>query len=212
MRKISKFTSAVLAVACFFGICQPDEFSIIPDSPDEITDLAIEGNGALWATSNLGGVHKLEAGNWQQVETAIRPVEILIDGLNNKWVRQQNGGVLVFDAQGQRRVLNHSEATGNLRGDFPSSLVVDRNGSIWVGTNDGITEFFDPFSIFSGGTGTFLRDSDGNVILKDATVSAIAVDGGNRKWLGTRSNGVFLYDDNGELLLNFDYFQQPNSL
>lgn len=186
-----------------------DDFSIVPDSPDEITDLTIDGNGVVWATSNLGGVHKLEAGTWQQAETAIRPVEILIDGFGNKWVRQKNGGVLVFDGAGKRRALNHSEATGNLRGDFPSSLALDRNGSILVGTNDGITEFFDPFSIFSGGIGTFVRDTEGNVILKDATVSAIAIDGGNRKWLGTSNNGAFLYDDNGELLLNFTISNSP---
>ncbi len=186
-----------------------NEFSVVPDSPDAITDLAIDGNAVLWATSNSGGVHKLEAGNWQQVETAIRPVEILIDEIGNKWIRQKNGGVLVFNETGSKRVLNHSEATGNLRGDFPSSLALDRNGSIWVGTDDGITEFFDPFSIFSGGTGTFVRDTEGNVVLRDATVSAISVDGGNRKWLGTSNNGVFLYDDNGELLLNFTTENSP---
>jgi len=121
-----------------------------------------------------------------------------------------NGGILVFDEkESQRRLLTHAEGNGNLRGTRPHSLLKDLEGSIWVGTNDGITEFFDPFSIFNGQDGNFVRDLDGNVIIRDETTTALAVDGGNRKWIGTLSSGVWLYDDNGELLANFTTENSP---
>lgn len=180
-------------------------------APNQLTDLALDASGILWATAvSPNAIYQFDGNTWTQEASPSLPLEIIIDDFNNKWVLQSNGGVLVFNEQGNKeRTLSHSEGNGNLRGLRPHSIVKDLEGSIWVGTDDGITEFFDPFSIFNGLDGNFVRDIDGNVIMKDETSTALAVDGGNRKWIGTLNSGVWLYDDNGELLANFNTENSP---
>ena len=185
-------------------------FESIVGAPANITSLTIDSDGKLFASSSFGGVFEwVTSGSWQRITTASAPVELLIDREGNRWARQNSNSVLVFDVNGQQRLIGHGSGAGNLRGNQATSIAVDQEGSVWVGTNDGITEFFDPFGIFSGVEGAVVRDIDGNVILKDAVVTAITIDGGNRKWLGTRNNGVFLYSAEGELLESFTIDNSP---
>ncbi|MEM7656470.1 MAG: two-component regulator propeller domain-containing protein [Bacteroidota bacterium] len=89
------------------------------------------------------------------------------------------------------------------------SLAKDKDGFVWVGTAKGVTVFFDPFSISQGQ----IVDAsppvfDRTALLKNSTVTAIAVDGGNRKWLGTE-DGIFLVSENGDELI--EQFTEENS-
>jgi len=188
-----------------------DSFSKVSNAPTQLTDLALDRDGVLWATATSpNGVYQYDGTDWQLEKSPNSPLEIIVDDVDNKWVLLANGGVFVFDEkENQERLLTHNEGNGNLRGSRPFSLVKDIEGSIWVGTNDGITEFFDPFSIYNGTNGNFVRDLEGNVIIKDETTTALAVDGGNRKWIGTLSGGIWLYDENGELIVNFTAENSP---
>jgi hypothetical protein len=81
-------------------------------------------------------------------------------------------------------------------------LAVDLDGDVWIGTAQGIV-------IFECGSGVFEEDrcrgtlrpveQDGyfEYLLTTEEIQTIAVDGGNRKWVGTR-NGVFLVSSTGE--------------
>jgi outer membrane protein assembly factor BamB len=46
-------------------------------------------------------------------------------------------------------------------------------------------------------------------ILEKEKVTAIAIDGGNRKWIGTAHSGVFLFSENGDHLVQ--HFNSKNS-
>src|SRR5690606_35693159 len=89
--------------------------------------------------------------------------------------------------------------------DLPTNLVatlaVDREGDIWVGTREGPVIFDgaqDPFSGDSHGYRVTI-DQDGVIsyLLFEEEVTAIAIDGANRKWLGTR-NGLFVQSPDGK--------------
>lgn len=76
----------------------------------------------------------------------------------------------------------------------------DKNGDLWIGTDMGpiiIPASTDPFTsnacrriIINRTDGSGLAD----YLLGDERINAIAVDGGNRKWIGTASSGIFLMD------------------
>ena len=101
----------------------------------------------------------------------------------------------------------------------PSSfgaITEDKNGDIWIGTNMGPIIASNPKNIFNNGyyfsrikvarnDGTNLAD----YLLEGETITAIAIDGGNRKWIGTASNGVYLLSENGQETLH--HFTTENS-
>ncbi|WP_418553167.1 type IX secretion system anionic LPS delivery protein PorZ [Prevotella sp.] len=94
--------------------------------------------------------------------------------------------------------------------------VEDRDGNIWIGTNAGPV-YLSANAIQSGST-TFTQHkvprNDGtnyaDYLLSGIDVRAIAVDGGNRKWIGTNSNGVFLISaDNNTQISHFTTDNSP---
>ena len=95
------------------------------------------------------------------------------------------------------------------------SLVEDQNGELWVGTGAGVAVFSNPQRIWENeimyATRPGLNLSDGNFhpLLEKETITAIAIDGANRKWIGTKSSGIFLISENGEEEL--EHFDTQNS-
>jgi hypothetical protein len=85
------------------------------------------------------------------------------------------------------------------------SLAEDKDGYIWVGTNKGVLVYYRPYAIFDEEKPVASRikvpRNDGSnladYLLENETVTSIAVDGGNRKWLGTANSGVFLVSEDG---------------
>lgn len=91
------------------------------------------------------------------------------------------------------------------------SLATDNSGLVWMGTTSGMISF-DPSKAFDAdfhvthikvprNDGTNLAD----YLLDGQTVNCIAVDGANRKWIGTEASGLFLVSADGQQVLkNFN--------
>jgi hypothetical protein len=85
------------------------------------------------------------------------------------------------------------------------SIAEDQNGHIWLGTDQGVIVQYQPGTIFTREKPVFSKiriargdgTNNADFLLADETVSAIAIDPGNRKWLGTQGNGVFLVSPDG---------------
>lgn len=98
---------------------------------------------------------------------------------------------------------------------YLNCLVEDANGKIWMGTSNGVVEF-NPANIFNDNfrinhikvprnDGTSYAD----YLLANTNVLCIAVDGANRKWIGTASSGAFLVSPDGTEVL--EHFTSENS-
>ncbi len=91
------------------------------------------------------------------------------------------------------------------------ALAADADGLVWMGTTSGLIAF-DPSRAFDAdfhvthikvprNDGTNLAD----YLLDGQTVNCIAVDGANRKWIGTEASGLFLVSADGQKVLkNFN--------
>ncbi len=94
----------------------------------------------------------------------------------------------------------------------------DRNGQIWLGTDNGVAVFNNDKTLFSSSAApVFARikvprndgTNNADYLLDGINVTALAIDGANRKWLGTTANGVFLVSADG--LTTIENFTTDNS-
>ncbi|MFA6819555.1 MAG: two-component regulator propeller domain-containing protein [Bacteroidaceae bacterium] len=95
-------------------------------------------------------------------------------------------------------------------------VVEDRDGYIWIATNQGPfvltnpTDFFGDSPVF---TQVKVPRNDGtnyaDYLLTGVPITCIAIDGGNRKWFGTSGNGIYLVSADG--LTTIHHFTAENS-
>ena len=91
----------------------------------------------------------------------------------------------------------------------------DRNGRIWVGTNTGLFTIDNSKQFFEKGTFTQIKvprnDGTGlaDYLLNGVFIQCIYVDGANRKWIGTKHNGLYLLSEDG--LETLEHFTTENS-
>ncbi len=97
-----------------------------------------------------------------------------------------------------------------------STIVEDHNQDLWVGTGTGVVVYTNPDRIFDPGefygSQPSLDDGEGlfKPILEKEKITAIAIDGGNRKWIGTTNSGAFLFTEQvTHLLRHFDSQNSP---
>jgi hypothetical protein len=147
--------------------------------------------------------------------------EILPTSLDQEWLLIELYGVLVFTFDEDNGITKERAFTiRNQEGDLLDkvfSIAEDREGNIWIGTNKGPVIYYNPSDIFTDdaliGYQVKIprRDSSNlaDILLATEKITAIAVDGGNRKWLGTENSGVFLVSDDGKEEIN--HFTVSNS-
>ena len=128
---------------------------------------------------------------------------------NGLYGYSENGGV------GIKRQVSSGVGNGNLPSDKVLSMAFDNDGELWIGTDEGLVVLYSPENVFDG-TGSrdarpILFEEEGVVqkLLGENPVSAIHVDGGNQKWLGTRGAGLFLVSPDG--LRTIHQFTAENS-
>lgn len=180
-------------------------------------------DGAIWMT-NYGfsnSLHRWEIATdtWTSYTLANSraryPVDLFIAPNGDKWLSidpSRGGGILIFNENTNReRYLNTNGGQGGLPGSQVTSLVLDDDFFIWVGTNNGIA-FFPSFgSVLDGNSlSASVPIFENRVLLRDHFITSIAVDPGNRKWFGSQTSGLWLFSETGEeLVYNFTVDNSP---
>ena len=96
------------------------------------------------------------------------------------------------------------------------ALTEDNNGQVWVGTDQGVFIIPNPSKLTDPNMriqrikvprndGTNFAD----YLLEGEPILSIAVDGANRKWIGTTNSGAYLVSENGSQII--DHFTTENS-
>lgn len=180
-----------------------------------VSGLAFDKNGDLWISNHTAvngrPVSLLKTdGSWQNFSQTCgqdKLFQAAVDLNGYKWfiVDGEQAGVLVFDERdpddpGDDRCRAFTANNSNLPTNNTFSLAADLDGNIWVGTGQGVVIFECGGSVFEpecrGSRRIVEQDGFGAYLLETEEVLAIAVDGTNRKWVGTR-NGVYVLSPNG---------------
>ena len=195
-----------------------------------IGDVNFDRRNQLWATVTRGEKHlhrRTVAGEWTAFDLGhlITPnptsdaKEFIVDYHNQLWIRTRWGGLVFF------REANNSAGFEALRANLNrgndqqitviNCLVEDRRGYVWLGTDRGILVNRTSRQLFNNPVGLestvefVIVNYAGRPLLENENVTAIAVDGADRKWIGTSSSGVFLMSADGREMLR--HFTAQNS-
>lgn len=196
-----------------------------------VSGLAFDNDGVFWLTVYGGTPNELVArtqdGQWHQFSIpAPRPVphaavHLTVDDYNQKWFGAAGGGgCIVYDdnhtpadpTDDRYRQLLAGEGSGGLPENEVHCIEKDNDGSLWIGTSDGIGIISCPGDVIDGTCEAEKRivqfDEFAGYLFQNEIVKTIAVDGGNRKWIGT-NNGVWLVNQDGDEIL--ERFTKDNS-
>ncbi len=204
-----------------------------------IGSVTFDKNGNLWAT-NCGVQDVLKVlkadGTWVSLNLsnadnfATVPLadKITITSDNRKWINVPYGyksGILIFDDGGTiddtgddqaRFISTFSDINGTIDASGYFCITEDKNGQVWIGTNRGPIYCTNPKAKLEEiRCSRVIRPADeiNDVpynFLDGEQINAIAVDGGNRKWIATQSSGVFLVSEDGmETIENFTTTNSP---
>lgn len=153
---------------------------------------------------------------------------ILFTSRGQTWMNavRERYGIFVLDNNGTvndvsddrvKAFDNFTDQDGNVLAPYAiCCMAEDKNGTVWIGTNagpilaTGTTRVFENDYTFSR---VKIPRNDGtdnaDYLLKEIRINCIAVDGANRKWLGTNGNGVYLLSSDG--LKTIHHFTTENS-
>ena len=152
-------------------------------------------------------------------------IDIAVDREGYVWVVHRGGeagGITVIDPMGtpldptdDRCRTITTGSSSNLPTNETRSVAVDLEGDVWVGTASGVI-------IFGCGTEVFNEeicpgvlpvveadDGFGGYLLETEEIRTIAVDGANRKWIGTNGGAYLLSPKGQDQLLFFDRGNSP---
>ena len=192
---------------------------------ERVTGIAFDENGNLWV-SVFGAAQPLNVrtpdGQWMNFDISAPSTisNITFDEGGSLWctISGSSGGVLIYDmgedvlsrVDDRQRYINQNNSQIDAA---VNEVTLDLSGEMWVATEQGPV-------IFDCGNDAITDDCQGirrivevdsiaAFLLADQNITAIEIDGANRKWLGTE-NGIFVQSEDGdEQLLRFTEDNSP---
>ncbi len=195
-----------------------------------ICGLAMDKSKNLWITQTEvpGSIKVLKPdGTWIVNPVTINAPtigDITITKNGYKWIILPRGfGLFVLDDNNTPENFTDDRSMKMLVQDsegkiisYVYSITEDLDGNIWVGTDQGPLIYYSPEKIFDGdlkASRIKIPRNDGSgladYLLSTEAITSIAVDGANRKWLGTEGSGAYLVSSDG--LITIKNFNEQNS-
>ncbi len=197
--------------------------TIIPGHPYvRICGMDMDRNGNLWITQSEvpGSVKVLKPdGEWivnPATATVATLGDLVITRGGIKWIVLPRGnGLFILDdnetpdyfIDDQYKQIFLTDPDGKVF-SFVYSMAEDLEGNIWIGTDQGPFIYYNPDRIFNEDVRAYrikIPRNDGtglaDYVLGTEAITSIAVDGANRKWLGTQNSGAYLLSPDGTIQL-----------
>ena len=190
-----------------------------------VSGLATDRRENLWVVSWLNPIRPLfrfvpETEEWTAFPRlqGVTPVDlyksVFVDSNDQLWIpmlndRNEGRGMVVKRLDGEDRadgvILRDEPGRGNLPHPAVNTVVQDRRGEIWIGTQRGLARFPFPQRVIDGGSADRQASllinadpmADSPFLLRTSNVTSIAVNSANQKWVGTDGEGIWLIDEEG---------------
>ena len=193
---------------------------------------SFDNRGNLWVSNSFTSAPlsvKTIDGNWKSfycggLATNKLCTDLIVDEQYGYiWMAIKSVGILVYDfnqtpldeSDDQFKIIGSGSGTGSLPSTFVNTLAIDKNGEIWIGTDQGPVIFYSSYPIMNESTydaQKILIEEDGTLqyLLENERITDIVVDGANRKWMSTDGGGVFLLSEEGtQTIFSFSKNNSP---
>jgi hypothetical protein len=197
-----------------------DHSQIYSYTQASVMGLGLDKKGTLWVSPMGTNQHQLSArsaeGTWYKfsVPGVSNGGQLTIDDDGKVWfVNTQQNGVSVYDAGDLADPADDSyyhlikgAGSGNLPSNNVYCIAKDKNDNIWIGTDNGIgiashcNAPFNQAPPCDAERPIVQYDKFAGYLFDGNTVRSIAVDGANRKWVGT-DDGVWLLSPHAEKII-----------
>jgi ligand-binding sensor domain-containing protein len=219
------------SASTLYGTTNSSLESILPPATDfvRISNSVFDNQGNLWTLANKVDNalnRRAPSGQWSSFDVSEEVVSIASDQGITKIVTNNNrniffgtiaNGLVGFESSTNTYGnLIQEVGLGNLVNSYVTSLCLDLNGQLWIGSNQGLRVLFNPNSMFtenpSDARSIIIEDTNGipRELLADEAVLDIEIDGNNNKWVATASSGAFLFSPSGrETIFQFTTDNSP---
>lgn len=178
--------------------------------------ICFDNKGNAWMTNSLqdnGLVVRYKDGSWASFDTrnmvGNNEIDhILWDSIRDyKWFYGRANRIYVADGNGKTAYVDPNNGS-KMETSAVTAMVQDHNGDLWIGTNKGLKLLSNLYRVFdNGGNGEKSPVTSLNIVISSGdiaeylmayeSITCMAVDGANRKWVGTSSGGLYLISANG---------------
>ncbi len=190
-----------------------------------VSGLATDRHDDLWVISRGNSINPLyrfvpATEEWtvfprfQGVSAGDLYESVFVDSFDQLWIpllndRNEGRGMVVKRIDGNETgdgvVLRDQAGQGNLPHPQVNTVVQDRRGEVWIGTQRGLARFPFPQRVIDGGSAdrqaSLLinadEEADSPFLLRTSNVTDIAVNTANQKWVATDGEGIWLLDEEG---------------
>ena len=196
----------------------------------QVADLHFDENLNLWSINPYTNTPinvKTATGEWKAFpygNSSYNYGQFMIAEDGAKWIIINMGkGLYVFNDFGTidnldddfAKQIDVKDEYGTIISNDIYAIDQDKNEQIWLGTDNGIVVYYSPNNIYEQNNfyaSKIIIEINGKAeyLMEGKRVTALAVDGANRKWIGTDQSGVFLMSEDGtEQLLTFNTENSP---
>ena len=167
-----------------------------------IYSLLADSKGVMWIGTYKKGIACYAESMYKFALLPIGDITNIAETLSGEWLLGTNDNGLIVWNPRQHTQKNFNSDNGNFESDAIVSILVARDGKVWVGT------FRGGLACIDGSRTTVYRKTDSSDGLADDSIWYLQEDADGRIWIATLSNGLqCLNPGTGK----FDTYRQDNS-
>ncbi|MFK7843903.1 MAG: two-component regulator propeller domain-containing protein [Rhodothermales bacterium] len=164
----------------------------LPD--DRVQHIEEDDDGALWFATVDGAV------KYDGVRFTVLTIEDGLPHSNVTVIKKDAGGVLWFGTQyGASRLTKQLEVVPQLEGMFVRDMVLADNGTLWIGTEDGLLEQ----------DGERFKQYTTDQGLPDNLVISLHEDADHKLWIGTQQGVAFWEAGQIQRIVSMQFDEDP---
>jgi len=190
-----------------------DEVGSIND--DIVNFLFEDSQGRFWVGTN-GGLNLYDkeketfSQNLNVSEIGLEDSSIITycmeeDSRGGLWLGTYNNGLFYFDAENKRKRHFTMDDNSGLNNNLIRKLLIDRQGTLWVGTNHGINRYDEESNRFT----SYIHDENDRKTLSSNIIYDLYEDSQGTLWAGTGGGGLNYFDKEKE---GFVWYQHSHDL